>query len=337
MADSDMRRPPLFSVIMPTWNRGVSIRHSVSSVLLQTLNDFELIVVDDHSEIPASKFLSELNDPRLRNIRLSANSGVATARNVGIKAAKGQYLAFLDDDDEFLPEKLEVVRTAFVDSVDVVYHCMRIHFVREGFSYINSPSRAPIMFQDLLLKNLLGSPSMVVLRKSACLAVGAFDETLPALEDYELWLRLSKGGHKFAFVERVLTDYFRHTGRTSRSLSLSNDISAWRMVHDRYREDYDHLTRDRWIEHLQKIDIYRAFRCLLAYRRRASAGYFLKSFARQPSLAVLSLLPVALLALLSPKACLLFQGHLKRLPALKALYLPKAAVATRTPEQNRCP
>jgi glycosyltransferase involved in cell wall biosynthesis len=314
---------PLYSVIMPTWNRGAAIRRAVISVLRQTYKNFELIVVDDHSHTPASEFLEGLDDNRIRYLRMKVNSGVSAARNAGIRLAEGEYLAFLDDDDEYLPQKLEVLNSAVENSWDVIYHRMRIHFVKEGFSYDNDPHRLRFGYRELLLKNLLGSPSMVVIRRSACLDVGAFDETLPALEDYELWLRLAKAGYKFQFVDAILTNYYRHTNYNSRSLSLENDITAWELLHEKYRDDYNRLSRDEWAEHLQKVDLYRAFRCLLNYRRRTSAKYFLKSFSRHPRPSVASLIPVAALALLSPRVCLEFQGQLKHLPVLRALYSPQ--------------
>jgi glycosyltransferase involved in cell wall biosynthesis len=315
---------PFFSVIMPTWNRGLDVRKAVDSVLQQTYEDFELIIVDDGSDVPAAEALREVRDERVRCVRLDRNRGVAAARNEGIRQAKGEYLAFLDDDDEYLPQKLAVIRDTTAGGYDVVYHRMRIHFVEEGFSYINSPYGYST-FRQLLLKNLLGSPSMVVLRRSACTAVGGFDEILPALEDYELWLRMAKAGFRFKYVDRVLTNYYRHTRRSSRSLLLRSDIQAWELLHEKYRYAYDSLSRDEWAEHLQKIELYRAFRCLLNYRRRSAAAYFLKAFACQPAISMISLLPVAALALVSPGASLALQGRFKRSSMLRALYDPKRA------------
>jgi glycosyltransferase involved in cell wall biosynthesis len=318
---------PLFSVVMPTWNRGSSIRKAVSSVLAQTFTDFELLVVDDCSEVPAALVLTDLvKDDRVRCIRLERNNGVGPARNVGIDHARGEYVAFLDDDDEYFPTKLaEIAAVVRHHDTDVVYHKMQIHLVREGYSYTNAPFEKHFSYSDLLLKNLLGSPSMVVVRRDALITVGKFHGSLPALEDYELWLRLCKAGFRFKYIDRVLTNYYRDTRRASKSLSLKNDIAAWRLLHEIYEASYKALPQEHWREHMQKTVMFRGFRCLLSYRRLLAARYFIAAFLWLPRIGSLVLLAAAVLSLLSPRLCLILQSKFKSGPSSNSLFVPGRA------------
>jgi glycosyltransferase involved in cell wall biosynthesis len=97
---------PMVSIVIPTHNRSESLRHSIASVLTQTLQDFEIIVVDDASSDHTAEVAYMFADQRIKYIRHDANLGVAAARNTGIVNSRARYIAFLDDDDEWLPEKL---------------------------------------------------------------------------------------------------------------------------------------------------------------------------------------------------------------------------------------
>jgi glycosyltransferase involved in cell wall biosynthesis len=99
--------PPRISVVLPAWNREGSIRAAVKSVLSQTFTDLELLVVDDGSTDNTMAMLDDISDPRLRRLASSSNAGSSAARNIGIRAAIGEWVAFQDSDDEWLPEKLE--------------------------------------------------------------------------------------------------------------------------------------------------------------------------------------------------------------------------------------
>src|SRR5690606_4920387 len=115
------------------------------------------------AELPALS-----NDDRVRFEYLATNGGVAAARNRGIELARGEFVAFLDDDDTFRPHKLaQCDQFISATPVDVLYHRMQIHFAAEDFDYEGAPQPTPFSLSDLLAKNLLGSPSMVVARRRA--------------------------------------------------------------------------------------------------------------------------------------------------------------------------
>ncbi len=186
----------IVSVILPTYNRAHLIARAIRSVLDQTYHDFELIVVDDASMDNTKEVIMGFNDPRIRYIRHELNRGGSAARNTGINAAHGEYIAFQDSDDEWLPEKLEKQMRIFEKAstqVGVVY---------TGFYLIKDDSRMYMPGQNIKIKKgnlheeLLNgnfvAADAVVIRKECFEKVGVFDESLPRLQDWELFIRISK-------------------------------------------------------------------------------------------------------------------------------------------------
>ena len=184
-------RHPMVSVIIPAFNRGNMIREAVDSVLDQDFPDAELIVVDDGSTDDTPRLLAAYGDG-LRLIR-QENRGVSAARNVGIRAASGALIALLDSDDEWLPGKLTAQTEYFKAHPDTLICQTQEIWIRNGVR-VNPGKRhrkeAGIIFERSLALCLV-SPSAVMMRKSLLAEVGLFDETLPACEDYDLWLRIA--------------------------------------------------------------------------------------------------------------------------------------------------
>jgi glycosyltransferase involved in cell wall biosynthesis len=212
---------PLFSVILPTHNRAAMLQRAVAGVLKQTCKDFELIVVDDASTEPYAARLAELGDPRIRVIHNPANMGVAGARNVGIEAARGVYLAFLDDDDEWLSTFLKATHEVLKDTgPDVGMSWSSVIYV----DYPPDPGKAPRVrveefatrFADkaALVRELLPiAMSFGVTVKRACLdAVGGFDATLRTTEDSDLLLRLVIAGYTPVVIPGVHAVVHNHVG-----------------------------------------------------------------------------------------------------------------------------
>jgi len=182
---------PVASVIIPTFNRRALVAEAIESVLAQREADFELIVVDDGSTDGTEAALAPLRD-RFRLLR-QANRGVSAARNAGARIARGQWLAFLDSDDLWLPDKLGT-QMAFLRAHAEVRICQTGEiWIRNGVR-VNPCNHHRKPDGDVFLPSLhrcLVSPSAVVLRRDLFEAAGGFDESLPACEDYDLWLRLA--------------------------------------------------------------------------------------------------------------------------------------------------
>ncbi len=183
---------PCVSVIIPTYNRAALVQEAVAAVLAQTCRDWELLVVDDGSTDGTSNALAGLGGS-LRVLRSPRRRGVSAARNLGIAAARGEWLAFLDSDDLWLPEKLERQMAFMAAHPRLLISQTEETWVRRGVR-VNPPRTHKKEGGRIFLRSLercLVSPSAVVVHRSLLDEHGGFDENLPAAEDYDLWLRLA--------------------------------------------------------------------------------------------------------------------------------------------------
>ncbi len=180
------------SVIIPTYNRAEKVCRAVKSVLDQTFTDFEIIVIDDASTDDTIDRLKKFGD-RVKIIRPSENKGVSAARNSGIRAADGRYIALLDSDDYWMPEKLQVQLDFFNENPEAVICQAREIWIRKG-KRVNPAKKHLKPSGDIFIPSLklcLVSPSAVMFKKSLLDEVGLFDEEFPVCEDYDLWLRIA--------------------------------------------------------------------------------------------------------------------------------------------------
>ena len=191
------------SVIIPSYNRAIWLPRALLSVQKQTLPANEIIVVDDGST-DGTETLIKSDYPDIVYLR-QENKGVSTARNHGIEKATGEWLAFLDSDDEWLPNKLEIQKDALEAVPDIkICHTEEIWIRNE--KRVNPMKKhaktGGWIFQHCLPLCAM-SPSSILIHRSVFETVGNFDESLPACEDYDLWLRIT---HRYpvAFVEQPL-------------------------------------------------------------------------------------------------------------------------------------
>ena len=182
---------PLVSVIIPTYNRGWILQEAIDSVLEQDFHDYELIVVDDGSVDNTPTILKAYKNEI--TVLRQANQGVSAARNSGIKAATGRLISFLDSDDLWLPRKLSTQVKFFNDHPQAVITQTQERWIRNGVRV--NPKKRHHKFSGMIFERSLAlclvSPSAVMIKKSLFNTVGIFDESLPACEDYDLWLRIS--------------------------------------------------------------------------------------------------------------------------------------------------
>jgi glycosyltransferase involved in cell wall biosynthesis len=231
------------SVLITTHNRHAELRRAIASVAAQTRLPRELVIVDDGSTPPVA--LDDLQLPAalpLRLIRNPAPSGPARARNIGIAAAQGAWIAFLDDDDEFRPGKITMVGSALAcwgDRTDVLYHAAEIVMVNEGVRYASKPQAADgaqAMYRALLIKNIVGGTPMVVARRAILLAHQGFDASLGALEDYDLWLRLARHGARFRLLPAPLTRCHTTTAKASVTKSAAAGLATFARIEAKHRK-----------------------------------------------------------------------------------------------------
>lgn len=236
--DSALMEPKV-SVVVPAFNRATTIGRSIDSVLNQTFDDFELIIVDDASTDDTIGVVAQYTDRRIRLLRHSANGGVSAARNTGLQTARGQYVAFLDSDDEWSPRKLakQVNQlNSLGDNVGLVYTgaLVKDHL---GRSEYRAPRYRGDIYRQLLVDNVItGSASGVMVRRSICQKVGGFDETLPAREDVDYWLRIAQ--HSLVdYLPEALVTIHASDSADRISLSRSSLVEGRELFRKKHEEE----------------------------------------------------------------------------------------------------
>jgi glycosyltransferase involved in cell wall biosynthesis len=217
----------LVSVIIPVFNRKALVARAIDSVLAQTYQDLEVVLIDDGSTDGSGAVLDEytIKHPGRVKVIHQKNAGQVVARNNGIKVAIGKYIAFLDSDDTWLPHKLDRQIPLFQKNVGLVYAGI---FEVDGKEKIVQEVRPEKkmrgnIFYQLLEKNAMTGGSVVVTRESLD-RVGLFDEKLKAAENWDLWIRISK--HFLVdFVDEPLIKYLKHDGNMSSDMNLMQKAS----------------------------------------------------------------------------------------------------------------
>jgi GT2 family glycosyltransferase len=219
---------PRFSVVMAAFNAAGTVRSAIGSVLAQTNPDLELIVVDDGSTDGTAEAVAGVDDPRVRYVA-QANRGPAAARNTGIAQARGEYVAFLDSDDLFLPSYLErseaalraVPGAGFAYTDAYVFDDLTGKVRRRSAMARNRPPDPPPADPRAFLLELLGRNFIyvaVTLPREVLDRLGGFDESLKGPEDYELWLRILIHGYRAAWIPGRAALYRKHGSQLSRNL-----------------------------------------------------------------------------------------------------------------------
>lgn len=212
---------PKVSVIIPTYNRAAFLKEAIESVLDQTLEDFELIIVDDGSTDSTGIVAQSFHDSRTIYL-YQKNQGVAKARNVGVASSKAPFIAFLDSDDTWLPKKLET-QAAFLGEHSDISICQTEElWVRRGVR-VNpcaKHKKASGWIFEKCLPLCIVSPSAVMMRRGAFDALGGFDETFPACEDYDLWLRAALAFEIHTLDEPLIVKRGGHADQLSRQWGL---------------------------------------------------------------------------------------------------------------------
>ncbi len=217
------RKNPLVSVIIPTRNRFKLLKRSIGSVLGQSYKNMEVIIIDDASIDKTSELIKKIKDKRVKFIRFKKHQGAAKARNAGLKKAKGELIAFNDDDDLWHEKKLEKQIKAFrnaSEKIGVVYTRMKRTDGRKAKYFPDEVvgeegKKEGEIQRELYLENFVGLPTAVV-KKECFEKVGLFDEKLPCYEDWELFLRISQRFHFKCLPQILIEAPILLTGLTSK-------------------------------------------------------------------------------------------------------------------------
>ena len=223
-----MTNSSLISVIMPSYNHGHMIGRAIKSVLAQTWKNFEIIIVDNHSSDNTEEVIREFSDPRLKFIKIHNNGVIATSRNTGIKNSKGSIIAFLDSDDWWLPNKLELSFAEISKGADLVYHDLYLVRDENRSSYsekLHSSNPIHPLFESLLCTGISIPNSSVVVKKNILELAGSLSEDprLVTVEDYDTWIRISKITNRFVRIKKILGYYWAGGGNMSQASTLQVD------------------------------------------------------------------------------------------------------------------
>lgn len=216
---------PTFSVIVPYFNGLKTIAETLNSILSQSFQDFEIIIIDDHSKLRGIEDIDEIKDRKIQLIRLDENAGPSAARNVGIRMAKGSIIAFLDADDVWSEHYLRIIDNVSKNCIDEHIFCSR------GFAFRKNRLVRPLnnalgtYLKELIWSNSIGSPSGVAFRKEV-FANNEFPENLRLFEDYVLYIQL---GTQFRF--RFIDNYFFYRIEGQNSSTNYNDDFHKYQVH----------------------------------------------------------------------------------------------------------
>lgn len=274
------------SVIIPTHNRAELLPRAVRSVQNQTRAVDEIIIVSDGSTDNTEETVNALaeQDERIHLIAYHPGRNGNYARNRGIEAATGEFIAFLDDDDEWLPRKTELQMELFEKDPEVglVYSSQNCIYLDTGITYQTQPMWRGDLSKRIFIRGEMGTPSQVMVRKKVLDNTGPFDLDLEALQDYDLWIRCCLVT-KVDFVPEPCINYYNSTNTDQVSSKTDKYIKSRLYIREKYRDEIAKFGK----EFEQKVDIIVrnriAERCMRNGQNREARRYAVKAWRIRPS------------------------------------------------------
>lgn len=277
----------LVSVIIPAYNAEKTIKETIQSVLNQTLTDFEIIIINDGSQDGTLDVISRISDPRIK-IFSYPNSGGQVSRNRGMKQATGEYLAFLDADDLWTPDKLDAQFKALQQNPQAAVAYSWTNRINESSQFLRRGSYLTFngdVYKQLLVINFLENGSNPLIRKYAIAAVGGFDESLSGCQDWDMWLRLA-AHYPFVAVPSPQILYRESTNSVSSSNLLNLEVNCLRVIERNFSQAPEVLQtlRKKSISNIYKYLIFKTFEGAYSYQKGWQSLVFLfKLIKNEPS------------------------------------------------------
>lgn len=278
---------PQISVIIPTYNRRDQVQIAIKSVLEQTYKKIEIIVVDGPSDDGTREVINNINNSKIRYVRNDSKSGAPEARNIGAKKANGDYIAFLDSDDYWMPSKLEkqveIIKKSG-SSTGAVYCDYYTNYVDvDSISKNGRSLNHGDMYDELLSGKFYLITSVLLIRRNVFIECGGFDSELPYFEDYDLCLKIAKK-YEISVVDLPLV--IKNVGYSD-SLSQDNDIKiqGLYMMMDRWGAEMTRSMGPSAIKQFtnDRLARYLFFKCIDSVREddRKQAFYNFVEYLRQ--------------------------------------------------------
>jgi glycosyltransferase involved in cell wall biosynthesis len=277
---------PQVSAVVPTQNRSAMLEQALRSALEQEDVELEVIVVDDGSADETPAVLARIDDPRLTVIRHERPLGVSRARNAGISRARGEWIAFLDDDDLWAPGKLRTqLSDAAEHGVTFSYSAAVAIDDRMSATRLTHPPGPEAVRRLLFGGNVIGSPSVVLLTAELLGRAGDFDERLPLMEDWDLWIRVASLGTP-GLIPEPLAAYREHGQNTMSGAENARARELFELLRERHAAaaqvagvEFGDAWLDRWAASRDLAAGHR-FRAAAGYLRRAVRGRDRRDLAR---------------------------------------------------------
>jgi glycosyltransferase involved in cell wall biosynthesis len=300
------------SVVLPTFNGEDRVLRAINSVLQQYYADFELLVVDDGSSDNTARVVERLRNYRLRLIRLEVNAGPYAARARAIEAARGGLIAFIDDDDEWLPGKLALQVALFRSQPNLaLVHSAVVDVFPDGASRVRTLHRRANDYRENLCQDRLATSSVVV-RRSSIEAAGGFDTSLRAFGDWDLWLRILRHQRAAAVPQPLVTVNLRPGSIQRGSVEAFEHTRS--IVVDRHRDELRGLGLERHADSLHHYAV--AAKLQQAGRPAEARSRALQSLHLAPSMQALAVLGMTFM---KPRASHWTRLQLRRARALLRL------------------
>ena len=277
------------SVIVPVFNGELTIQETINSILNQTFENIEVIISNDGSTDSTLEIVSNISDSRIK-ILSYPNAGVSASRNRGIYQAKGEYISFMDADDLWTPDKLELQWQALQDNPQAAVAYSWTDYIDESSKFLKSGRRIKVngdAFSKLLVTNFLENGSNPLISKKALEKVGGFDELLPVAEDKDMWLRLA-ANYEFVCVEKPQILY--RSSMNSLSSNLKNMEATSLKVIERafsYPQAYQfqHLKKQT-ISEFYKYLTFKAIETTPQKQQTVTTIYFLWNYIKNNPVAI---------------------------------------------------
>ena len=237
--------PMLVTAIITTFNRPILVRRAIKSVVVQTYEPLEVIVVEDGSEVGLEGWLRSERLDRVQYVRHKENRGLAAARNTGLQVADGLYVAFLDDDDEWkncfiakLVEQLAALPSEELEQVGVAYCGTEVRHPSKSNFAIAMPRNRGNLREAIVREGARTLSSTALFSRDALEAVGGFDETLPSSIDHDIWMSLAANGYyAHSLNEPLAITYRNSSGRMTTDTALR--ICGVRMYVEKWQPTYE--------------------------------------------------------------------------------------------------
>jgi glycosyltransferase involved in cell wall biosynthesis len=273
---------PLVSIIIPTYNRAKDLKRALQSVFDQTFTNWEIVVVDNHSVDDTDSLIKSFNNQNIKLFKIHNEGIISASRNLGLKHALGEYIAFLDSDDWWLPKKLEESIKYMNQGADIVYHDLfYVTKPDQSFNWRRVRGRklkSPIFYDLLESGNALPNSSVVVRKKLLNEIKGlSEDKDMVSSEDYDAWLRISKISEKFQKIPDVLGFYWAGGGNVTNPDRTLRYITALEKLYIDTTPDLNAQGRIFWLNYAKG----RACFCLKDFKN-ANKHLSLNHWTRAP-------------------------------------------------------